>query len=266
MRFAANNQTFSSTQFIPLKNNEWYEKQKIAGKVVAACLKTVKTLIEKETQNLSLKDLEAECEKIISDAKCIPTFKGYKGFPGAICTSVNKQLVHGAPTDYVLQPGDVLAVDLGATFEGVIGDAAITCIYGEPKNQEHVKLLETCQGALYAGIKAMAVGKQLGCIGAAINKYVKNSNFSLITKYGGHGLMEGLHSQPFVPNKSRSNEGIRIQPGLCIAIEPMLVMGINNTRTYVKKDNWTVCGMDISSHYEHSVFVTENSVEIMTKM
>lgn len=250
-------------QFVTLKGDDWFKKQKIAGKVVARCLKTSKDLIEKETPNLTLKDIEAECIKIIEDANCTPTFKGYRGFPGAICTSVNRDVVHGIPSDYVVQPGDVVKVDLGATFEGVIADAAISAIYGEPKNKEHVELLKVCREALHKGISAIKVGRQLGCIGHAIHKHTKYSPFHLITEYGGHGISwEAPHSQPFVANKDRYDSGIRIQPGLTIAIEPMLVIGSNKTTK--QKDGWTIRGKGIGAHAEHTIFVDEDKVHIMT--
>jgi methionyl aminopeptidase len=265
MRFAANNEAFSGMQFVVLKDKEWFERQAVAGKAVAKCLSTCHYLITDKdmTPNLSLKDLEAECEGIIAKAGCTPTFKDYKGFPGAICTSVNKQIVHGIPTDYVLQPGDVVSIDLGATFEGAIGDAAMTAIYGEPKKEEHVKLLERCQGALYAAIDAIAVGSQLGCIGDAIHKHTRNSGYALITQYGGHGIDYNMpHAQPFVANKQRRDEGIHIQPGLAIAIEPMLAIGSAKTKTL--NDGWTVKTRDISCHFEHSIYVGEDKVHVMT--
>ncbi|KKN70824.1 hypothetical protein LCGC14_0427160 [marine sediment metagenome] len=263
MRFAANNDAFSGIQFVVLKDNKWFEKQKHAGYVAAKCLQFVKKTIESCTPNLSLKDIEAECVEIIEYEKCTPTFKGYKGFPGAICISVNKQLVHGIPTDYILQIGDVVTVDLGATFEGVIGDAAMTYIYGEPKSQEHVKLLKTCEGALYAAIGAIAIGKPLGSIGEAIHRYTRNSGFYLITNYGGHGIdLNTPHAQPFVANRSKRDEGIRIQPGLSIALEPMLA--INSSKTKTLNDGWTVKTRGISAHFEHSIFVGEDKVHVMT--
>lgn len=270
MRFAANNEAFSGMQFVVLKDNDWFEKQKLAGKVVAECLGLCKELIESGS-NWTLKDLEAECEEIIARAKCIPTFKDYKGFPGAICTSVNQNVVHGVPTDYVIKSGDLVSIDLGATFEGVIADAAMTAICGvewckaneEPKIQEHIKLLEACQSALYAGIEAIAVGKQLGCIGEAIHRHTRTSGFHLITQYGGHGIdLNKPHAQPFVANKAKRDEGVRIQPGLSIAIEPMLVIGSAKTKTL--NDGWTVKARGMSAHFEHSIFVGEDKVHVMT--
>lgn len=258
--------SFTENSLVKLKDNEWFDKQKIAGQCVARCLQTSKELIEAHTTNLSLKQIEDECLKIMLSMKCTPTFLGYKGFPGAICTSVNTQLVHGIPSNYILQDGDVVKVDLGATYEGVIADAAITTIYGPPKDKLHIELIDTCRKALDNAIAMVSVGKRLGVIGAAIHYTNKSTRFGLITEYGGHGIdMNTPHAPPFVKNKSTSQEGIRIQPGLSIAIEPMLVIG--DPKTQVSSiDNWTVSTPGIGAHFEHSIFVGKDQVHIMTKL
>lgn len=265
MRINNYKDVWNASQFIILNDKNWLENQKHAGKCVAKCLKTAKKLIDDQTPNLSLLDIEAECEKIISGMECVPTFKGYKGFPGAVCLSVNKQLVHGIPTKYVLKPGDIVKVDLGATYhDGVMADAALTTSYGPVLNPIHDVLLKATEGALMAGINAISVGKRIGCIGYAIHNYSKKFGFGLITKYGGHALSRNkVHSPPFISNKSSVNEGVIIQPGLSIAIEPMLVIG--DTKTFVLNDKWTVCGMGISAHYEHTVFIHKDRIEIMTQ-
>ncbi len=258
--------SFSEINFIKLKDEHWLARQKVAGQCVAKCLTHSKELIETQTPNLSLKDIEAECLKIIQDMKCTPTFLGYKGFPGAICISVNKQLVHGIPSDYILKSGDVVKVDLGATYQGAIADAAITIIYGQAKSSNDLLLVETCREALDAAIKAVSVGKRLGCIGNAIHHVVKRTPFKLITDYGGHGLDENIpHAQPFVANKALQNSGVRIQPGMTLAIEPMLVLGFD-TKTWVSPDGWTVNSNGIGVHFEHSIYVTETDVKILTSL
>lgn len=255
---------FNESSYIILHDDSWLEKQRIAGKVVADTLFLLETLVKAKTK-LSLIELNNMAEDYIINNQCIPTFKGYKGFPAGVCCSVNKQLVHGIPTNYILQEGDVVKFDLGATFEGAIADSAITCIYGEPLNKEHIRLVETCEGALYAGIKAIKIGNHIGCIGAAIHKFTKNSGFSSIVAYGGHSIdYNRPHAPPFIANKAEQNEGIRIQPGLVIAIEPLLCMGNDNFTSVDKFDNWTVNCRDVSAHFEHSVFVHNDSVEIIT--
>lgn len=251
-------------QFITLNDDKYFNELKLSGMVVAKCLKTFKTLIENKTPNLNLLDIEAECEKIIMDNNCYPTFKGYKNFPGTVCLSVNKELVHGIPKNYIIKDGDVVTLDLGAHTEyGAIADAAVSAIYGEPKKTNHLHMLECCEEALKKGIEAIEVGKQLGCIGNAIHHHTKSSGFKLIVNYAGHGLgKHNLHAQPFVPNKANKNEGIRIQPGLTIAIEPMLAIGSNKTKKLA--DNWTVATKGISVHAEHTIFVKEDGPHIMT--
>ena len=257
--------TFDKSELIELKDNLWFERQKVAGKCVAAVLKSSEEIIAAKPQNLSLKDLESNAIKIIKEHGCSATFLGYKNFPSAICVSVNKHVVHGIVTDYILQDGDVISVDLGATYEGAIGDAAKTFIYGDPKSQRIVEMLSTCEKALEIGIGAIKQGNRLGAIGNAIHKYCKDKGFGLIDKYGGHGINYNKpHAAPFVSNKSNPNEGPRFCPGMSLAIEPMLVLN-GNTKTNVLNDHWTVEASDIACHFEHSIFIDKDfKVHIMT--
>lgn len=258
----AEKSSFNNHALIKLKNQDWLDKQRVAGKVVAGALSFLQAQIEMKTQ-LSMLELNALTEEFILDHKCDLTFKNYKGFPAGVCISINKQLVHGIPTDYHLQDGDIVSFDLGATYQGAIADSAITCIYGTPKSERHVKLLDATEDALMAGIAAIKVGNRLGCIGHAVAQYAKNERFGLINNYGGHGLDWNVpHAAPFVPNKAELNEGVRIQPGLAIAIEPMFVIG--STATRVLNDGWTVVTDDVGAHFEHSIFVHEDRVEIIT--
>ena len=255
-------ESFSTNSFITLKNQNWLDKQRIAGKIAAQTLTALQRKVEEKTTD-SLIELNEFAEKIITDAGGSPTFKGYKGFPAGVCISVNKQLVHGIPTNYHLQDGDVISFDLGVTIEGAIADTALTCIYGNPKSENHLLLVKATAETLMKGIEAIEVGKKLGVIGNAIWRNAKGYGFSVITKYGGHGLEWNFpHAPPFVENKSDPETGIRIQPGLAIAIEPMLVIGSTETKTL--DDGWTVVTNDIGCHHEHSIFVHEDRVEIIT--
>jgi methionyl aminopeptidase len=249
-------------QFITLRDNNWLEKQRVAGAVVAECLSISKQLINNKTPNLTLKDLEQECVSIIEKNNCTPTFKNYRGFPGAICASVNNQVVHGIPSKYKLKEGDLVKIDVGATYEGTIGDAAITVIYGEPLCDKHVKIVDSCKRALYAGIAAIKVGERMGKISDAIYSSVRKDGFRVITEYGGHGLSNKLHADPFIDNKAPQNSGVRIQPGMVFTLEPMVTEG--NYRTKVGKNGWVVTTQKINSHWEHSLYVHENKVEILT--
>ncbi len=256
------NKALTANGLIKLKNEDWLEKQRVAGKITAGAL----MLLERESKALTTKsmiELSALAEEYILSNDCTPTFKGYKGFPAAVCISVNNQLVHGIPTEYRLQDGDVVKFDLGATYKGAIADSAITCIYGEPKSPMHVKLVAACYESLMKGIGAIAVGKRLGVIGHAISKSIRGSGFAAITAYGGHGLdWNRPHAPPFVENKADPETGFRIQPGLAIAIEPMVVP--YDPTSFVEADGWTVSTKDIGTHAEHSIFVHEDRVEILT--
>jgi len=262
MRLTTSKEPFGRNGFLTLKDQNWVKKQRVAGKVAAESLSMLQTLVAHRTQ-FTLLELNELIENYMAGKGCTPTFKGYKGFPTGIITSVNHQLVHGIPTDYKLQEGDVIKFDLGATFEGAIADSALTCIYGEPKKSEHVRLVKATEECLVKGIEAIAVGKRLGCIGAAIYKTAKNNSFNVVDDYGGHGLeWDKPHAPPFVANKASVDEGPRIQPGLVIAIEPMLLPG--SVASEISKDGWTVITRDIGAHFEHSVYVHEDRVEIMT--
>lgn len=253
---------FASNMFVDLKDDKWLALQRIAGRIASDALLLLDNAV-KEKSTKSLIDLNQMAEDFITNAGGICTFKGYKGFPAGVCISVNKQLVHGIPTDYQLQEGDIVSFDLGVTVDGAIADTAITCIYGQPKSEQHVKLVKATEESLMQGIKAIKVGKRLGCIGEAIFNVVKTSGFSVVNNYGGHGLdWNTPHASPFVENKSDATKGIRIQSGLAIAIEPMLVIGRPDTQT--GSDGWTVYTPDIGAHFEHSVFVHEDHVEIIT--
>ena len=248
--------------FFKLKDQAWLERQRVAGKVAAKTLLLLESFVKNYTQ-LSLLEMNKLAEEFINDNGCIPTFKNYKGFPSGVCISVNKQLVHGIPSDYHLEDGDVVSFDLGATYEGAIADTAITCIYGTPKKPEHTKIIAATEESLLKSIAAISVGKKIGVIGHTIYRSAKGNGFNVITNYGGHGLEYDVpHAPPFVENKSDPNAGFRIQPGLAIAIEPMLVP--NSTSTEVSADGWTVCTKEIGAHFEHSIFVHEEGVEIIT--
>ena len=167
-----------------------------------------------------------------------------------------------------LQDGDVVSLDLGVTYNGAIADIATTCIFGSPKYDWHVKLINTTKEALNKAINAIAIDKRMGVIGNAIFKYANNNGYSVILNYGGHAIdidkngTEILHASPFISNRDNINEGFRIQPGLVLAIEPML--GIGDASTYVADDDWTVYTKSIFAHEEHTVFITDDGPEIIT--
>lgn len=263
MRTNAPKELFTENSLVRLKDENWLIKQRAAGKIAAGAL----SLLEKailDRGHFTALDLNEMAEKYITDKGGSLTFKNYKGFPAGVCISINKEMVHGIPKNYVIQDGDLVSFDLGVTIEGAIADTALTCIYGQPKSERHVQLLKTTEESLVQGIKAIEVGKRLGVIGAAIYKHAHSRGFGVINNYGGHGLDWNIpHAPPFVENKSDSTKGIRIQPGLAIAIEPMLTLGSISTTTLA--DGWTVVTPDLSAHFEHSIFVHKDHIEIITE-
>lgn len=254
-----------ANDFINLKDKDWLERLRVAGKCVSDVMSLLESLVKDKT-NLSLNEINSFAESKIEKYDCLPTFKGYKGFPAGVCISVNEQLVHGIPTDYKLKEGDLVSFDFGATYKGAIADSAITLIYGEPKTKEHVALINATKASLYAGISAVKAGERLGSVGNAIFRCARDKGFRVIENYGGHGIDENTpHASPFVSNRGSVSEGIRIQPGLTIAIEPMLVPYRSNIKTKTSSDGWTVYTEEIGSHTEHTVFVHEDHVEVITQ-
>jgi methionyl aminopeptidase len=252
------------SSLIKLKTKEQLEKFRVAGKVAAGALVILEQAVKDGTRK-SLLELDKFAYEYIKDNKCEATFLGYHGFPNSVCISVNKKLVHGIPTNSQLQDGDIVSFDLGATFDGAIGDTALTCIFGEPKSTEYIRLIKATKEALIKGIEAIEVEKRLGVIGKAVWKSVQNNGYNVITHYGGHGIDINVpHASPFVSNRDIPENGIHLQPGMVLAVEPMAVNG--STETWVDKDGWTVhCKSEISSHEEHTIFIHQDHVEILTQ-
>lgn len=250
--------------YISLHDQTWIDRQKVAGECATNIFRVIQELILSKTENLNLLDLDNivldKCQKY----NCAPTFFNYRGFPAASCISVNKTLVHGIPSNYILQDGDIITVDVGITFEGAIVDSARTWLYGQPKTPKHIELIKECYNALLAAQEMVSVGNRLGKIGNAIYKHGKRFGFGVITDYGGHGLdYNQPHADPFVSNKTDSAEGIRITNGLALAIEPMFVIG--EVKTTVAEDGWSVYTPGISVHFENTVTLWEDKLYIGVK-
>lgn len=249
--------------FIKLKDEKWLENQRVAGKCVRKILDNFTNTI-KNANNIIVKDLEISAAMYFEQFDCQPTFFNYKGFPAPACVSVNEILVHGIADNYKLQPGDKISLDVGATYKGAIADAATTVFFKELPSEKAARMVELCKNALDVAIKSIEINKQIGIVGHAIFNCVKNSEFGLITDYGGHGIdTDRPHSPPFVMNKSKPTDGIRIQPGFTFAIEPMLVL-TKDTSVEILNDGWAVKTKTIGAHFEHTVFVTNNGVEVIT--
>jgi len=231
-----------------------------AGSIVGATLALLRASVE---PGLTTKDLDNIAYKEIIRHGGKPTFKGYRGFPASICASVNEEIVHGIPGKRVLKEGDIIKMDVGATIDGFIGDAAISVAVGEVAI-EAIELMDATRLSLEEGIKAAIPGNRIGDIGAAVQKYGESKGYGVVREFVGHGVGRFLHEDPQVPNYGRPGLGPLLRTGMCIAIEPMLNLGDWHTR--ILDDQWTVVTADgkISSHFEHTIAITDDGPEIMT--
>jgi methionyl aminopeptidase len=227
-------------------------------------LKEIKKMIQ---PGISTQELDTVAETIIKDHGGTPTFKGYPGpypFPATLTISINEEMVHGIPSDRVLQEGDIVSVDCGTTLEGFIGDSAFTKGVGEISSEKN-QLINVTRESLYKGIEQMLPGKHIGDVSAAIQGHVEKFGFYVPRKYTGHGVGRQMHEPPQVPNFGSPGQGMVLKAGMTIAIEPMVLVG--TPRTKVLDDQWTVISADrsLTAHYEHTVAVTVNGPLILTK-
>jgi len=231
-----------------------------AGAVVGNVLDLLKAAV---VPGMTTKDLDDIAHQEILRQGAKPTFMGYRGFPASICTSVNDEIVHGIPGKRVLQEGDIVKVDVGATLEGLIGDAAVSLPVGQVP-AEAIALMDDTRLSLEKGIKAAQPGKRIGDIGAAVQNYGESRGYGVVKEFVGHGVGRFLHEDPQVPNHGMAGRGALLRVGMCIAIEPMFNLGVENTR--VLDDNWTVVTADgkFSAHFEHTIAITEAGPEVLT--
>jgi methionyl aminopeptidase len=231
-----------------------------AGKIVAAILQRLKEEINPGLKTSQLDSLAAhELEKYGAKA----SFKGYRGFPACLCVSVNDEIVHGIPDKRRLSEGDIVSLDFGAVVDGFHGDGAITVGVGRISSEAQ-ELLTVTEEALTAGIRAARCGARLGNISAAIQHYVETRGFSVVREYSGHGIGRNLHEDPLVPNFGSPTEGCLLQSGMTLALEPMVTNG--DWRTRLAENRWTVLTADgsLSAHFEHTIAIGEDEVEILT--
>ena len=240
-----------------------------AGRIAGGVLEYLASLVK---PGISTWDLDQEAQKAITDAGAIPTFKGYRNFPACICASVNEEVVHGIPNkNKILKEGDVISLDIGATIRidkngkvfDYIGDTAVTLPVGKITPALE-KLLQDTQNSLYAALSACKGGATLDDIGGAIEDIGVAGNYGIVRDYGGHGIGHGYHEEPFIFNY-RTGSKVKLKSGMVIAIEPMFNQGSDRVKT--KTDGWTVVTQDYkpSAHFEHSLLVTDNGVEVLTK-
>jgi methionyl aminopeptidase len=232
-----------------------------AGQIVADTLVKLMKVVE---PGMSTLDLDRIAEENIRKAGALPTFKGYYGFPATLCTSVNEEVVHGIPrADKILKEGDVVSIDCGATYKGLVGDSAVTIGVGKISDDLR-KLLDATDECLHAGIAKMVSGNFLEDISGALEDVAMNYGYGIVRQYGGHGVGRKLHEEPFLHNFRTGNRGPELKSGVVLAIEPMLNMGGDDV--FTAEDNWTVITTDglPSAHFEHTVIVTEDGPLIAT--
>lgn len=231
-----------------------------AGRIVAKAHAAIKPLIKPGVTTL---EIDTEIERVIRSLGAQPSFKGYGGFPGSACTSINEVVVHGIPSNRVLKEGDIFKVDIGAYHQGYHGDSAWTYFVGTV-SEDAKKLCEATEQSLFHGLKWAKPNQHLSDISHAIQTYVEALGYSVVREFVGHGIGQDLHEDPQVPNFGQPGQGPILKAGMTLAIEPMINAGQKEVK--VLADGWTAVTVDnsLSAHYEHTVLITDNGYELLT--
>lgn len=248
---------------IILKSEEEIQKMRESGRINAMALNEVKNAIR---PGITTGELNAIAEDVIRNNGGIPTFLGYPGpypFPATLTISINEELVHGIPGKRKLKEGDIVSIDCGTTYEGFVGDSAITVGVGEITRGAH-QLLEVTENSLYEGILKMKAGNRIGDVSAAIQRYVESYGYQVPREYTGHGVGKQMHEGPQVPNYGYPGRGQILRSGMTIALEPMVLQG--TARTKVMPDKWTVVSADgsLTAHFEHTIAISDGDARILT--
>lgn len=247
---------------IIFKSEREIQHMREAGRIVALALRAVREAV---APGVTTKDLDEVAREVITSHGAIPSFKGYHGYPGNICASVNEEVVHGIPGSRKLQEGDIVSVDCGATYNGFVGDSAVTIPVGkiDPVSEQ---LLRVTEESLYKGIAAAIVGNRLSDISHAVQVHVEAAGFSVVRDYVGHGIGRNMHEDPQIPNFGPPGHGPLLKPGMVLAIEPMVNVGTYKVRTL--KDGWTVLTADgkRSAHFEHTIAITPDGPKLLTAL
>ncbi len=246
---------------IVVRNEEEINKLREAGKVVGLCHRYLQQFIK---PGISTKELDRLAKKFIESKGCTCSFEGLYGFPGSICISINNEVVHGIPSRRKLKNGDIVKLDIGACYQGYHGDSAWSYIVGEGSERD-IKLLKRTEESLMAGLAAIHDGCTTGDIGHAVAKVAHKYNLGIVKELVGHGVGDKVHMEPDVPNYGNEHKGPVLHTGNVIAVEPMLNLGTADI--YMLDDDWTICTDDDqnSAHFEHTVLVTEQGYEILTR-
>jgi methionyl aminopeptidase len=245
---------------IPLKSEQELAMLKKSGKILGKAMQRLQGFIKPGVMTSEIDRLAAE---LLKQEGAVPAFKGYRGFPANICTSINEEVVHGIPSDRVLKEGDIISLDLGVDYQGYFSDAAVTLPVGRI-NAQVKKLIEVTKKALSEGIKQAKQDNHLSDISYAIQTYVEGHGFSVVRQFIGHGIGCSLHEEPEIPNFGRPHQGPLLKSGMVLAIEPMVNMGSWECR--ILENGWTAVTKDglASAHFEHTLAITDKGPEILT--
>ncbi len=246
---------------ISIKTKEELAILREGGRILA---EIVHELTSSLKSGITTKEVDEIAEKLIAKRNVIPAFKGYRGFPGCVCLSVNHEVVHGIPGDRILKDGDIVSIDVGIIYKDYYSDTAMTVPVGEI-SAELKKLLAVTKDALYRGIEEARAHNHLSDISAAIQRYVESNDFSIVKDFVGHGIGKNLHEDPEIPNYGPPHQGPLLKEGMVFAIEPMVNLG--RWETKILDDGWTVSTADgkASAHFEHTVAITGKGPEILTE-
>jgi methionyl aminopeptidase len=244
------------------KSQKEIEKMRASGRLVGQVLQELRQMVGPGITTL---EVDVAADKMIRDAGAYPTFKGYNGFPFSICASVNEQIVHGFPSSYELQDGDIFSIDVGVTLDGFVGDTATTVPVGTA-SEDRLKLIRVTEECLDLAIEQCRAGNHLGDIGWAVQSHAEPHGYSVVRDYVGHGIGRQMHEDPQIPNYGKPGKGPKIKKGYVFAVEPMVNMGSYQTKTL--KDGWTVVTVDglPSAHVEHTIAITEDGPEVLTRV
>jgi len=248
---------------IMIKTPQEIEKMRRSGGVVRDVLETVRGLVQVGATTL---DLENAAAAKMKELKATPAFKGYRGYPCVLCTSLNEEVVHGIPSKgRLLREGDIVSIDCGVVVNGYYGDSAITVAVGQNISTQAKRLLDVTMASLESAIAIVKPGATLGDIGAAVQEVVEADGFSVVRDFVGHGIGTHMHEDPQVPNYGRRGQGTKLRQGMVLAIEPMVNVGGPNVQ--VLKDGWTAVTEDgsLSAHFEHTVAVTQEGAIVLTQ-
>ena len=245
---------------IVIKSPEEIQRIGDACRIVAEALDVLRSAV---TEGITTRELEQMTEDIIIKKGGTPAFKGYRGYPASLCTSVNDQVVHGIPSDTKLRDGDIISMDVGVCYKGFYGDAAITLPVGKI-NGETEDLLRITEESLYIGMDMAREGNRVSDISSAVQGHVEKNGYSVVREFVGHGIGKELHEEPQIPNFGPPGRGERLRSGMTLAIEPMVNAGGHQIR--VLKDGWTAVTADgsLSAHYEHTVAITGEGIRVLT--